>query len=253
MARAVVVVENLNIWLAGKHVVKNVSFEVPDKSVYALMGPSGSGKSTILRSINRLLDLYEDAEVKGRVVVDGVDVYSPDVDPIAVRRMVGMVFQHPNPFPHMSIYDNVAVGPRLNKMVKSKKELDELVKWALEKAYLWDEVKDRLNMPAAKLSGGQKQRLSIARALALRPRVLLMDEPTANLDPVATEKIEELILELKKEIPIILVTHSPEQAARVADYTGFLYYGELVETGPTSKIFTSPSNPLTERYLLRRI
>ncbi|NOZ88375.1 MAG: phosphate ABC transporter ATP-binding protein [Crenarchaeota archaeon] len=253
MPSEVLVVEGLNVWLSGKHVVKNVSFKVPDRTVFALMGPSGSGKSTLLRALNRLLDIYEEAEVRGRVLLEGVDIYSPGVDPIWVRRRVGMVFQHPNPFPHLSIYDNVAIGPRLNRMVKSKRELDELVRWALEKAYLWDEVKDRLHMPAAKLSGGQKQRLSIARALALKPRVLLMDEPTANLDPVATEKIEELIAELKREIPIILVTHSPEQAARVADYTAFLYYGELVEVGPTGKIFTQPENPLTERYLLRRI
>ena len=253
MPKTVLEVRGLNIWLAGRHVVKNVSFSVEERCVYALMGPSGSGKSTILRAINRLLDLYEEAEVKGEVILDGVNVYSPDVDAPWVRRRVGMVFQYPNPFPHMSIYDNVAIGPRLNKMVRSKKELDELVRWALERAYLWDEVKDRLDKPAAKLSGGQKQRLSIARALALKPRLLLMDEPTANLDPVATEKIEELIIDLKKEIPILLVTHDPQQAARVADYTGFLYYGELVETGPTAKIFTEPENPLTERYLLRRL
>jgi len=253
LARAVLEVEGLSVWLAGRHVVRGVSLRVEEGTVFALMGPSGSGKSTILRAVNRLLDLYEDAVVKGRVVLDGVDVYSPDVDPPWVRRRVGMVFQYPNPFPHMSIYDNVAIGPRLNRMVRSRRELDELVRWALEKAYLWDEVKDRLHAPAAKLSGGQKQRLSIARALALKPRLLLMDEPTANLDPVATEKIEELIIELKREIPILLVTHDPHQAARVADYTGFLYYGELVETGPTSKIFTEPENPLTERYLLRRL
>ena len=253
MSSDVLVIEDLNIWLAGKHVIKGVSLRVPDKSIFALMGPSGSGKSTILRAVNRLLDLYEDAEVRGRVLLEGMDIYSPEADPIWVRRRVGMVFQHPNPFPHMSIYDNVAIGPRLNRMVKSREELDELVRWALEKAYLWEEVKDRLHMPAAKLSGGQKQRLSIARALALKPRILLMDEPTANLDPVATEKIEELILDLKKEIPVILVTHSPEQAARVADYTAFLYYGQLIEVGPTGKIFTRPENPLTERYLLRRL
>ncbi len=253
MPEPVLVVRNLNIWYAGRHVVKNVSFEVPDRSVFALMGPSGSGKSTILRAINRLLDLYEEAEVQGEVLLDGVNVYGPGVDAPWVRRRVGMVFQYPNPFPHMSIYDNVAIGPRLNRLVKSKRELDELVRWALERAYLWDEVKDRLHQPAAKLSGGQKQRLSIARALALKPRLLLMDEPTANLDPVATEKIEELILDLKKDIPILLVTHDPQQAARVSDYTGFLYYGELVEVGPTGKIFTEPENPLTERYLLRSL
>jgi phosphate transport system ATP-binding protein len=253
MAGYVLKAENLNIWFGNKHVIKNASLEVPDKSVFALMGPSGSGKSTLLRAFNRLLDLYEDARVEGHVYFEDIDIYAPDVDPTWVRRRIGMVFQHPNPFPHMSIYDNVAIGPRLNRMVRSKKDLDELVRWALEKAYLWDEVKDRLHMPAAKLSGGQKQRLSIARALALKPRLLLMDEPTANLDPVATEKIEELILDLKQEIPIIIVTHNPQQAARVADYTAFLYYGELVEVGPTSKIFTEPRSKLTEKYLLRRL
>jgi phosphate transport system ATP-binding protein len=253
MPGPVLEVRGLNIWLAGRHVVKNVSFEVGEGEVFALMGPSGSGKSTILRAINRLLDLYEEAEVKGEVILDGVNVYDPRVDAPWVRRRVGMVFQYPNPFPHMSIYNNVAIGPRLNRLVRSRRELDELVRWALERAYLWDEVKDRLHQPAAKLSGGQKQRLSIARALALKPRLLLMDEPTANLDPVATEKIEELIIDLKKDIPILLVTHDPQQAARVADHTGFLYYGELVEVGPTSKIFTEPENPLTERYLLRRL
>lgn len=253
MAGYVLKAENLNIWFGSKHVIKNVSLEVPDKSVFALMGPSGSGKSTLLRAFNRLLDLYEDARVEGHVYFDGIDIYAPDVDPTWVRRRIGMVFQHPNPFPHMSIYDNVAIGPRLNRMVRSKKELDELVRWALEKAYLWDEVKDRLHMPAAKLSGGQKQRLSIARALALKPRLLLMDEPTANLDPVATEKIEELVLDLKKEMPIIIVTHNPQQAARIADYTAFLYYGELVEVGPTSRVFTEPRSKLTEKYLLRQL
>jgi len=253
MAGYVLKAENLNIWFGNKHVIKNVSLEVPDKSVFALMGPSGSGKSTLLRAFNRLLDLYEDARVGGHVYFDGVDIYAPDVDPTWVRRRIGMVFQHPNPFPHMTIYDNVAIGPRLNRMVKSKKELDELVRWALERAYLWDEVKDRLHMPAAKLSGGQKQRLSIARALALKPRLLLMDEPTASLDPVATEKIEELVLDLKKEIPIIIVTHNPQQAARIADYTAFLYYGELVEVGPTSRVFTEPRSKLTEKYLLRQL
>ena len=253
MSTPVLRVRNLNVWLSNHHIVRQVNMEVPDKCVYALMGPSGSGKSTLLRALNRLLDIYEEARVEGEVLLDGVNIYDPKVDPIWVRRRIGMVFQYPNPFPHMSIYDNVAIGPKLNRMVKSKRELDELVKWALEKAYLWDEVKNRLDMPASKLSGGQKQRLSIARALALKPRLLLMDEPTANLDPVATEKIEELIVELKKEIPIVLVTHSPEQAARIADYTAFLYRGELIEVGPTGRIFTQPRHPLTEKYLLRRL
>jgi len=240
---------NLNIYYGAKHVVRNVSLEIPRNTVFAIMGPSGSGKSTLLRSFNRLLDLYPEARVEGVVKILGVNIYDKHIDPITVRRMVGMVFQMPNPFPHLSIYDNVAVGPKLHGMCRSKQELDELVKWALEKAGLWDEVRDRLHEPAAKLSGGQKQRLSIARALALKPKILLMDEPTAHLDPVSTTRIEELIVELKKEVTIVLVTHSPRQAARVADHVAFMYMGEMVEVGPASEIFTAPKNPLTEKYL----
>ncbi|MCS7099486.1 MAG: phosphate ABC transporter ATP-binding protein, partial [Sulfolobales archaeon] len=183
------------------------------------------------------------------VVVEGIDVYNSKTDPSVVRRTIGMVFQIPNPIPNMSIYDNVALGPKINKLVRSRAELDELVKWALEKAYLWDEVKDRLNSPASKLSGGQQQRLCIARALAMKPKVLLMDEPTSNLDTVATAKIEELIVELKKEVTVLIVTHNPFQASRVSDYVAFMYDGQIIETGPTGQIFTRPRNKLTEKYI----
>ncbi len=248
-SRYAVELEKVSIYYGEKRVVKDVTLKVPRNSVFAIMGPSGSGKSTILRAINRMLDFTPGARVEGSVRVLGVDVYSDGVDPIEVRKLVGMVFQMPNPFPHMSIYDNVALGPRLHRMYRSKRELDEIVRWALEKAALWDEVKDRLHELAAKLSGGQQQRLCIARALALKPKILLMDEPTANLDPIATSKIEELIIELKRDVTIIIVTHSPRQTARVADYVAFIYRGELVETGPTKEVFTRPKHELTEKFL----
>jgi len=242
---------NLTIYYCQKCVIRNVNLKIPENVVFAIMGPSGCGKSTLLRSFNRLLELNPNARVEGDVRLYGRSVY--DMNPIEVRRKIGMVFQLPNPFPHMSIFDNVALGLKLNGLVKSKKELREIVEWALKKAVLWDEVKDRLHDPASALSGGQQQRLCIARALAMKPQVLLMDEPTANLDPIATEKIENLIYELKKEYTIVIVTHSPAQAARVSDYVAFLYLGELVEVGKTEKIFEKPENELTERYLTGRI
>lgn len=242
---------NLTIYYGRKCVVRNVNLKIPENVVFAIMGPSGCGKSTLLRSFNRLLELNPNARVEGDVKLYGKNVY--EMNPIEVRRRVGMVFQQPNPFPHMSVFDNVALGLKLNGLVKSKKELREIVEWALKKAALWDEVKDRLRDPASALSGGQQQRLCIARALAMKPEVLLMDEPTANLDPVATEKIEDLIYELKEDYTIVIVTHSPSQAARVSDYVAFLYLGELVEVGKTEKVFEKPENELTERYLTGRI
>ena len=242
---------NLTIYYGRKCVVRNVNLKIPENVVFAIMGPSGCGKSTLLRSFNRLLELNPNARVEGDVKLYGKSVY--DMNPIEVRRRIGMVFQQPNPFPHMSVFDNVALGLKLNGLVKSKKELHEIVEWALKKAALWDEVKDRLRDPASALSGGQQQRLCIARALAMKPEVLLMDEPTANLDPVATEKIEDLIYELKEDYTIVIVTHSPSQAARVSDYVAFLYLGELVEVGKTEKVFEKPENELTERYLTGRI
>ncbi len=241
--------KNLKISYGDNEVIKGVDLKVPKNVVFALMGPSGCGKSTMLRAFNRLLELNKDASVEGEVFLFGENIYSPDIDPIEVRREVGMVFQYPNPFPHLTIYDNVAIGLKLNKLVKNKGELDERVRWALEKAALWDEIKDRMGDYPSDLSGGQKQRLVVARALAMRPKVLLMDEPTANIDPVGTKKIEELLFELKEDYTIILVTHSPAQAARVSDYVGFLYLGELIEVGPTKDIFEKPKNELTEQYV----
>lgn len=244
-------VRELNAWFGENHVLRGVSLQVPKNSVFTIMGPSGSGKSTLLRAMNRLLELYPEARWSGDILLEGRSVFS--MDPILVRRLFGMVFQIPNPIPNMSIYENVALGPKLNKLVNSREKLDELVRWALEKAQLWDEVKDRLKMPAGKLSGGQQQRLCLARALALRPKVLLMDEPTANLDPVNARKIEELMVELKREMTIILVTHYPPQAARVSDYIAFLYDGVIVEVGPAAQVMTAPRHELTERYITGRV
>lgn len=246
-------VHNLNVWYGNKHVIKNISFKVPRNVIFAIMGPSGCGKSTLLRAMNRLLDLNPHARVEGQVKIHGINIYGDSIDATWVRRQFGMVFQIPNPFPHLSIYENVALGPRLNGIVKDKSQLDELVKQSLQKAYLWDEVKNDLRKPASMLSGGQQQRLCIARALALKPRIILMDEPTANLDPVASSKIEELLLELKKDYTIIIVTHNPQQAARISDYVAFLYMGELIEIGETSTVFKRPSHILTEKYVLGRI
>ncbi|MEZ0289621.1 MAG: phosphate ABC transporter ATP-binding protein PstB [Sulfolobales archaeon] len=245
-------IRDLNLWIGRKHILKNINLDIPRNTVFTIMGPSGSGKSTLLRTLNRIIDLTPNVKIAGHIYLEDMDINSNSVPPETVRRMIGMVFQIPNPLPHMSIYDNVTIGPKYNKLVKSKRELDELARWALEKAYLWDEVKDRLRDPAYKLSGGQQQRLCIARALAMKPKVLLMDEPTSNLDPVATSKIEELILELKKIVTVVLVTHSPFQASRVSDYVAFMYDGEIVEVGSVSEIFTRPKNMLTERYITGR-
>lgn len=243
--------ENLHIHYGDNHVIKGINLKIPENVVFAIMGPSGCGKSTLLRAINRLLELNGNAKVRGDIKLFRRSIF--EMDPIEVRRQIGMVFQHPNPFPHMSIYNNVALGVSLNNLVKSRRELTEIVELALKRAALWDEVKDRLNDLASTLSGGQQQRLCIARALAMKPKVLLMDEPTANLDPVATEKIENLIYELKRDYTIIIVTHSPSQAARVADYVAFLYLGKLVEVGRVEQVFENPREELTERYLTGRI
>lgn len=236
----------LSVYYGEKQALKSVSLGIPEKVVFAIMGPSGCGKSTFLRTINRLIELQDGVKIDGDVRLRGKSIY--DMDPIELRRKVGMVFQQVNPFPHLSIYENVALGLKLNKIVR-KEELHERVVWALKKAALWDEVKDELDRPASMLSGGQQQRLCIARALALKPEVLLMDEPTANLDPIATKKIEELIYELKRDYTIVIVTHSPAQAARISDYVAFLYLGELIEVGKTEEIFERAKNELTERYL----
>ena len=242
---------NLRVWYDNKEVLKGVSLKIPENVCFAIMGPSGCGKSTFLRTLNRIIELNENARVKGDVLLFGKSVFKMDV--VEVRRQIGMVFQIPNPFPHMSIYDNVALGVKFNRLARSKRELDEIVEWALKKSALWDEVKDRLKERASSLSGGQMQRLCIARALAMKPKVLLMDEPTANLDPVSANKIEELIDELKRELTIVIVTHSPAQASRVSDYVAFLYMGELIEVGRTEEVFENPKNELTERYLTGRM
>ncbi|AAL63458.1 ATP-binding cassette domain-containing protein [Pyrobaculum aerophilum] len=242
---------DLKLSFGNVEVLKGVNLEIKERTITALMGPSGSGKSTLLRVFNRLIELYPEARVSGEVLLDGQDVFKMDV--IELRRRVQMIFQIPNPIPNLSIFENVALGLKLNRIVKSKKELEARVRQALEKAQLWDEVKNRLDAPAGKLSGGQQQRLCVARALAFDPEVLLADEPTANLDPENTAKLESLFLELKKDMTIVLVTHFPAQAARVSDYVAFLYKGQIVEVGPTKEVFTNPRHELTEKYVTGKL
>ena len=242
------IAENVTISYGGIAAVKNITMRFPEKSVTALIGPSGCGKTTFLRCLNRMHDMTKNAKVEGKVMIDNIDLYDKSIDPIYHRRKVGMVFQKPNPFPTMSIYDNVTAGLKLNG-VRDKKILDEIVEDSLKMAYLWDEVKDDLKKSAIELSGGQQQRLCIARALAIQPEVLLMDEPASALDPIATQKIEETITELKKEYTIIIVTHNMQQAVRVSDYTGFMYLGDLIEFRETKKLFTDPQNELTAKYV----
>jgi phosphate transport system ATP-binding protein len=233
-----------------RSVLKNITFTIPVRSVTAIIGPSGSGKSTFLRAINRLNDLIPESRQEGDILVDDTSVYGSGTDLVALRQRVGMVFQRPNPFPR-SIYDNVAYGPKLNALVGGR-DLPALVERCLRQAALWDEVKDRLAAPATGLSGGQQQRLCIARALGNNPEVLLMDEPCSALDPIATQRVEELIVELKQKYTIVIVTHNMQQAARVSDVTGFFDRGELVEFGPTQRLFTAPSRERTEAYITGR-
>lgn len=242
------IAENVTISYDGIKAVKDITMKFKEKSVTALIGPSGCGKTTFLRCLNRMHDMTKNAKVDGKVMIDDIDLYDKSVDPIYHRRKVGMVFQKPNPFPTMSIYDNVTAGLKLNG-VRDKKILNEIVEDSLKMAYLWDEVKNDLKKSAIELSGGQQQRLCIARALAIQPEVLLMDEPASALDPIATQKIEETITELKKEYTIIIVTHNMQQAVRVSDYTGFMYLGDLVEFRETKKLFTDPKNDLTAKYV----
>ncbi|HEV2741428.1 MAG TPA: phosphate ABC transporter ATP-binding protein PstB [Candidatus Elarobacter sp.] len=243
-------VKDLNVYYGSNHAIRDASLDVEEKRVTALIGPSGCGKSTFLRAINRLHDLTPSARVTGIVEVDGVNVYSRDVDPIVMRRRVGMVFQRPNPFP-MSIFDNVAFGLRVNGERDSAR-IEEVVEESLRRAVLWDEVQDRLSESGVALSGGQQQRLCVARVLALRPEVILMDEPASALDPIATVKIEELIAELRREYTVVIVTHSMAQAGRVSDRTAFFLNGSIVETGPTNQIFTRPKDKRTEDYITGR-
>ncbi|MCL2760327.1 MAG: phosphate ABC transporter ATP-binding protein PstB [Desulfuromonadales bacterium] len=244
-------IENLSVHFSKTEAVKSVNMDVDENSVTAIIGPSGCGKSTLLRSINRMHDLVSGAKVSGKVLLDGESIYEKNVDPVLIRRKIGMVFQKPNPFPAMSIYDNVVAGYKLNNRIK-KREADEIVESCLKRVALWDEVKDRLKTSAMDLSGGQQQRLCIARTIAIQPEVILMDEPCSALDPIATYKIEELIDELQERYTIIIVTHNMQQAARVSDITAFMYLGEMVECGPTSKIFTTPENKQTEDYITGR-
>ena len=244
-------IENLAVAYNGKKAIKNINMKIPDKAVTALIGPSGCGKTTLLRTINRMHDLTKGAEVTGKIIIDGENVYDSYINPILQRRKIGMVFQKPNPFPTMSIWDNVAAGLKLNG-VKDKSILNEIIEDSLKMAYLWDEVKDELKKPAVALSGGQQQRLCIARALAIQPEVLLMDEPASALDPIATQKIEQTIIELKKHYTIIIVTHNMQQALRVSDRTGFMYLGDLVEYDKTEKIFKNPEKELTANYVQGR-
>jgi len=241
-------IEGLNAWFGNNHVLKDVNMKIKERAVTAIIGPSGCGKTTLIRCLNRMHELVAGARVSGKVLLDGENIYDDDVDPVTVRRRIGMVFQKPNPFPMMSIYDNVAAGLKLNG-VNDKRRLDAAVERGLRMSILWDEVKGDMNKSGVSLSGGQQQRLCIARALAVEPEVLLMDEPCSALDPAATAKIEGLIRTLSRDYTVVIVTHNMQQAARVSDFTAFLYLGELVEYGDTKSIFENPKNELTEKYI----
>lgn len=244
-------VKNLNLFYDDKQALNNINMDIYNKKITALIGPSGCGKSTFLRCINRMNDLVQSCRVEGYIGVDGHDIYDKSIDVVAVRKRVGMVFQQPNPFPK-SIYENVAYAPLMHDIVKKGKECDELVERALKGANLWEEVKDKLKDPGTALSGGQQQRLCIARAIAVEPDVILMDEPTSALDPISTEKIENLMLDLKKNYTIIIVTHNMQQAARIADYTAFFHLGNLIEYSDAKTLFVNPKEKKTEDYITGR-
>jgi phosphate transport system ATP-binding protein len=246
-----ILVKELNAWFGDAHILHNIGLAVAPKAVTALIGPSGCGKSTFIRCLNRMHEVVPGARVSGTVRVEGEDVYAPGVDPVQIRRRIGMVFQKPNPFPTMSVFDNVVAGLRLGGM-RERAVLHEAAERALRQAALWDEVKDHLSKSGVSLSGGQQQRLCIARALAVEPEVLLMDEPCSALDPIATAKIEELILELRGTLTILIVTHNMQQAGRVSEATGFFLLGELVEFGVTRSLFTNPRDKRTEDYITGR-
>ena len=247
-----IVARNVQVYYDKNHALKDVNVDILDKTVTAFIGPSGCGKSTFLRCLNRMNDTIPSCRVEGLITMDGEDINDARVDPVQLRAKVGMVFQKPNPFPK-SIYDNVAYGPKIHGLTRTKAELDEIVETSIRKAALWNEVKDRLQSPGTGLSGGQQQRLCIARAIATSPEVLLMDEPCSALDPIATAQVEELIDELRAQFSVVIVTHSMQQAARVSQRTAFFHLGSLVETGETGQIFTNPKDPRTEAYITGRI
>ncbi len=242
----------VNVFYGETHAIKDVDVDIRNHTVTAFIGPSGCGKSTFLRCLNRMNDTIDICRVTGEILMDGKDIYAPDVDPVQLRAKVGMVFQKPNPFPK-SIYDNVSYGPKIHGLAQNKDDLDHIVERSLKRAALWKEVKDRLHEPGTGLSGGQQQRLCIARAIATAPEVLLMDEPCSALDPIATAQIEELIDELRKKYSVVIVTHSMQQAARVSQETSFFHLGVLVESGKTQKIFTAPEDERTQNYITGRI
>ncbi len=246
-----ITVENLNAWFGTKQVLHNINLGIQGNRITAIIGPSGCGKSTFIRCLNRMHEVVPGAKVAGRVLVDDKEIYKNNVDPVDIRRCIGMVFQKPNPFPTMSIYDNVVAGLKLNGM-KDKKILDKTVEESLKKAALWEEVKNDLNKSGVSLSGGQQQRLCIARALAVEPEVILFDEPCSALDPASTSKIEDLMMELKEKYTLIIVTHNMQQAARVSDYTAFFLYGKVIEFGETDQIFKKPKEKSTEDYIVGR-
>ena len=243
-------VRDLNLYYGQNHALHGVNMDIKENSVTALIGPSGCGKSTFLKCINRMNDLVDNVRIEGSIEIDGENIYAPSVDTTVLRKKVGMVFQQPNPFP-MSIYDNIAYGPRTHG-IRSKAKLDEIVEKSLRDAAIWDEVKDRLKKSALGMSGGQQQRLCIARALAVEPEVILMDEPTSALDPISTSKIEDLVIELKKQYTIVMVTHNMQQAVRVSDKTVFFLLGEVIEAGETEKLFSIPQDKRTEDYITGR-
>jgi phosphate transport system ATP-binding protein len=255
-------VKNLNVWFGTNHALKNVNLEIDEKAITAIIGPSGCGKSTFIRSINRMHELVIGCKVEGEIIVDGQDLYGKGIDVTEVRKRIGMVFQKPNPFPK-SIFENIAYAPRIHGKADpnregqfkklNKNEINEVVEWSLKRAALWDEVKDRLDKPAYDLSGGQQQRLCIARALAIKPEIILFDEPCSALDPIATSKIEDLLVDLKKDYTVVIVTHNMQQAARVADKTAYFYLGDLIEYGDTKQIFEKPEKKLTEQYITGRM
>ena len=248
--RAKLKVSNLDFFYGEKHALKKINLDMGERRVTAMIGPSGCGKSTLLRVLNRMYDLYPGQRAEGQVLLDGSNILAGDMDPAVLRSRIGMVFQKPTPFP-MSIYDNIAFGVRLHERI-GKADMDERVEWCLTKAALWGEVKDRLTSSALGLSGGQQQRLCIARTIAVKPEVVLLDEPTSALDPISTAKIEELIDELKRDFTIVIVTHNMQQAARCADVTAFFYLGDLIEVGPTDKMFTTPTDGRTHDYITGR-